>query len=242
MRQSSFCPLSRSSRTRSNPNRWHRHSSLCGNSRDAAGDPEAAGAVQEIDGGPVQRALAVRECAVAEDHSLDHNLSARVSRPSERGEYSSRKGSLGGGVRGTRTASMRIRDAVSPNQRRQGRPEPPDTREIENPADTTAMSECHQKFAKCCNESAKVRPRDENELTFNEMQSVFHNWMSYLACVTENGKEYIREYIGNGFLTCNESQNRSESWKLCLHLVQTRDLSFRGDRFVHARYRLIDTV
>jgi hypothetical protein len=32
-----------------------------------------------------------------------------------------------------------------------------------------------------------------NELTFNEVQSIFHNEMSHLACVIENGREYILE-------------------------------------------------
>jgi hypothetical protein len=30
-------------------------------------------------------------------------------------------------------------------------------------------------------------------LTFNEVQSVFHNWMKRLAWVIENGGEYIIE-------------------------------------------------
>jgi histone-lysine N-methyltransferase SETMAR len=30
-------------------------------------------------------------------------------------------------------------------------------------------------------------------LTFDEVQSVFHNWMSRLACVTKNREEYIIE-------------------------------------------------
>jgi hypothetical protein len=32
-----------------------------------------------------------------------------------------------------------------------------------------------------------------DELTFNEVQSVFHNWMSRLACAIANEREYIIE-------------------------------------------------
>jgi hypothetical protein len=32
-----------------------------------------------------------------------------------------------------------------------------------------------------------------NEFTFNEVQSVFHNWMNHLAWVSENGGESILE-------------------------------------------------
>jgi hypothetical protein len=38
-------------------------------------------------------------------------------------------------------------------------------------------------------EEAITRARDE--LTFDEVQNVFHNWMSRLACVIENEREYI---------------------------------------------------
>jgi hypothetical protein len=32
-----------------------------------------------------------------------------------------------------------------------------------------------------------------NDLTFDEVQSVFHNWMNRLRWVIENGREYIAE-------------------------------------------------
>jgi hypothetical protein len=32
-----------------------------------------------------------------------------------------------------------------------------------------------------------------DELTFNEVQSIFHNWMSHLACAIANEREYIIE-------------------------------------------------
>jgi hypothetical protein len=32
-----------------------------------------------------------------------------------------------------------------------------------------------------------------NDLTFNEGQNVFHNWMNRLRWVIENGREYITE-------------------------------------------------
>jgi hypothetical protein len=32
-----------------------------------------------------------------------------------------------------------------------------------------------------------------NDLTFDEVQSVFHNWMNRLRWVIENGGEYITE-------------------------------------------------
>jgi hypothetical protein len=34
-------------------------------------------------------------------------------------------------------------------------------------------------------------PKVWDELTFDEVQSVFHNWISRLAWVIENGGEYI---------------------------------------------------
>jgi hypothetical protein len=50
--------------------------------------------------------------------------------------------------------------------------------------------------------------KEWDELIFDEVQSVFHNWMSRLAWVIENGGEYIIESIPNDFLACPESQNR----------------------------------
>jgi hypothetical protein len=41
-------------------------------------------------------------------------------------------------------------------------------------------------------EEAIMKPWDQ--LAFDEMQSVFHHWMSRLAWVIENGGEYIIEY------------------------------------------------
>jgi hypothetical protein len=32
-----------------------------------------------------------------------------------------------------------------------------------------------------------------NDFTFDEVQSVFHNWMNPLRCAIENGGEYISE-------------------------------------------------
>jgi hypothetical protein len=32
-----------------------------------------------------------------------------------------------------------------------------------------------------------------NDITFDEVQSVFHNWMNRLRWVIENGREYITE-------------------------------------------------
>jgi hypothetical protein len=56
-----------------------------------------------------------------------------------------------------------------------------------------------------------------DELIFDEVQSLFHNWMSGLASVIGNGGEYTSEEIRDGFLACRESQNRRGA-KLSLHL------------------------
>jgi hypothetical protein len=39
----------------------------------------------------------------------------------------------------------------------------------------------------------EATPMAWNDLTFNEVQSVFHNWMNRLRWATENGGEYIIE-------------------------------------------------
>jgi hypothetical protein len=43
------------------------------------------------------------------------------------------------------------------------------------------------------NQIEEVIAKMWDELTFDEVQSVFHNWMSRLAWVLENGGEYIIE-------------------------------------------------
>jgi hypothetical protein len=40
-------------------------------------------------------------------------------------------------------------------------------------------------------ESEEVIAKVWDELTFDEVQSIFHNWMSHLAWVTENRREYV---------------------------------------------------
>jgi hypothetical protein len=42
-------------------------------------------------------------------------------------------------------------------------------------------------------EIEEMIPKVWDELTFNEVQSAFHNWMSRLTSVIENGGEYIIE-------------------------------------------------
>jgi hypothetical protein len=39
-----------------------------------------------------------------------------------------------------------------------------------------------------------------DELTFDEVQTISHNWISLFTWVVENGGEYITEQIRNGFL------------------------------------------
>jgi hypothetical protein len=62
-----------------------------------------------------------------------------------------------------------------------------------------------------------------DELTFDEVQSIFHNWMSCLARVIENGGESILESIQNGFLVCSESQNQRGRRKLSRPPVEIGD-------------------
>jgi hypothetical protein len=43
-----------------------------------------------------------------------------------------------------------------------------------------------------------------NDLTFNDVQSVFHNWMNPLARVMRNSAEYTSKSMINHFLTLSE--------------------------------------
>jgi hypothetical protein len=52
------------------------------------------------------------------------------------------------------------------------------------------------------NENEEATTKVWDELTFDEVQSFFHNWMSCLASVIENGRECIIEQMGNGLLPC----------------------------------------
>jgi hypothetical protein len=61
-------------------------------------------------------------------------------------------------------------------------------------------------------EIEEVITKARDELTFDEMQSTFHNWMSRLACVIENEDRLL----WSGFLACRESQNRREGRELSL--------------------------
>jgi hypothetical protein len=60
-------------------------------------------------------------------------------------------------------------------------------------------------------EIEEVIPKVWAEPTFDEVQRVFHNWMSRLEWVIENAGEYIIKKMRHCFLACSESQNRSRA-------------------------------
>jgi hypothetical protein len=48
----------------------------------------------------------------------------------------------------------------------------------------------------------------EKDLTFDDVQSVYRNWMSHLAWVIENSGEYVHESNGIHLLLFTEHRNR----------------------------------
>jgi hypothetical protein len=69
------------------------------------------------------------------------------------------------------------------------------------------------------NEIAEAVMKVWDEVTFDEMQSVFHDWMIRLAWVFETGGGYIIKQIRSGFLAYRESQNRREGREHSFHPV-----------------------
>jgi hypothetical protein len=74
----------------------------------------------------------------------------------------------------------------------------------------------HHEFSSS-DETEELMTKVWDKLTFNERETVFHNWISRLAWVIENGGEHVIEQIRNGFPTCGESQNRRGDRQLSLH-------------------------
>jgi hypothetical protein len=58
------------------------------------------------------------------------------------------------------------------------------------------------------NEIEEATTKVWNELTFDEVQSLVHNWMSCFTWAIEDRGEHIIESTRNGFLACSESENQ----------------------------------
>jgi hypothetical protein len=65
-----------------------------------------------------------------------------------------------------------------------------------------------------------------DELTFDEVESVFHNWMSGLAWILENGKNILLDKYEMAFLACHESQNQSRAGNFPYTLYDVQAVEF----------------